>query len=115
MAIDRKLTAPFSGVTNSGSPVDSIVLPLAAIPGLTVTQATVATSDYPSFILALLTQLVKHYEALSDANKPKAIVARMIPARAASTSDFPTGIKTTFTIDIYSDVPAPTGAAAEPS
>lgn len=115
MAIDRKITAPLPNTINTGSPVDHISIPLASLPGLTLANATIATSDWPSIYLALLLALVEHYNSLATADKPTACVPRLTTAAASTTGSFAGAQKWTFTVDIYVPTPAPTGAEAEPT
>jgi hypothetical protein len=115
MALDRKITAPFPNAVNTGSPVDHISIPLADLPGLTLTHATIATSDWPSLVLAFNLAVVKHYQALATADKPLAIVPKLTTAAAAASGSFPGSTKYTFTIDVYVPIPDPIGAEAEPA
>lgn len=115
MAVDRKLTAPLPNTINTGSPVDHISIPLAALPGLTLANATISTSDYPSFALALNLAILNHYNALAEADRPKAFVPKLTTSAAPASGDFAGSIKYSFQTDIYVPIPAPPGAEAEPT
>lgn len=115
MALDRKITAPFPSTINTGTPVDHISIPLTALPGLTLANATIATSDWPSIMLEMLRKLVDHYNGLATADKPTACVPRLATAAASTSGSFAGTQKWTFTIDFYVPTPAPTGVVAEPT
>lgn len=117
MAVDRKITAPFPGATATGSPVDTVLLPLSALSGLTVEHATIATSDWPHFLYSVLETVVAHYRSLDTANKPKACVPSVaIDTRLGdSVIQFPGYRKKVFNITFYLPDVVASSVASEPS
>ena len=98
MAFNPAPTSLWAGYTYAN---DALVIPIAALDGLTAAEAHATTGDWRAIAQALLTTLYNHYNGLATADKPNALIVSTPSVQAVNSGDFSGTVKATYSTSFY--------------
>ena len=98
MAFNKAPTALWPSYTYAN---DALVIPLAALDGLSAAEANATTGDWRAIMQALQVTLYNHYNELPALDKPESMVVSTPSVSAISSGNFAGTIKATYSASYY--------------